>query len=82
MIPVTLPAAGRVDITVDWTSFSNELGFFLRKGDRVVVEAQVALEKPRRESAEGLAAGPYRLEVFGIGSGKETATYEVRFTPR
>jgi hypothetical protein len=88
LIPITIPSSGLVDITVDWTSFGNRMGFLLWEGacaaspcpGRLLVDPQDGFVKPQRESAP-LAAGDYTLQITGTGSGQETATYEVRLTP-
>jgi hypothetical protein len=89
LIPVVIPRSGRVDISVDWTSFGNRMAFFLWEGScaaspcpgRLVVDAQLGLLKPRRESVADVAAGEYTLRVGGVGAGQETARYEIRLTP-
>jgi hypothetical protein len=90
LIPITLPADGRVDITVDWSSSGNRMYPVLWEGacaaspcpGRLVIGGgQAKFVKPRRESVPDLAAGDYTLHIGGIGSGQETATYEVRLTP-
>jgi hypothetical protein len=86
-LPLTLPTAGKVEITVDWTHLENDAGFFLWEGvcrtgpcpGRLVIEAQARQVKPRRESAS-LPVGPYSLAVLIIG-GNDTLRYEVRLTP-
>jgi hypothetical protein len=89
LIPIVLPRSGRVDIAVDWTSLGNRMAFFLWEGSctaspcpgRLVVDAQLGPMKPRRESAADLSAGEYTFRVGGVGTGQETARYEVRLTP-
>ena len=48
---------------------------------RRIIEFQSTLVKPHRESVDNLAAGTYTLNFGGIGSGSETAIYEIRLTP-
>ena len=44
-------------------------------------QSQLGLTKPHRKSAEDLAAGEHTLRVGGVGSGQDTARYEIRLTP-
>jgi len=89
LIPITLPTAGRVDMTVDWISIGNQLGLVLWEGactadpcpGRLLGDKQIQYSKPRRESIPDLPPGDYTLRISGIGSGQETASYEVRLTP-
>jgi hypothetical protein len=88
-IPITLPASGRVDVAVDWTTLGMLVGFFLNEGDcaaapcpgKLVAEAQLGSSKPVHGSVADLPAGDYTLRVSAVGSGQQTATYQVRLTP-
>jgi hypothetical protein len=95
LIPVALPRAGRVEVTVDWTSLRNDLGFFLWEGacpevpcpGALVIDAQLGSVKPRRETVDDLEAGEYTLRIFGVTPvsaaevpAPETASYEIRLT--
>jgi hypothetical protein len=89
LIPIVLPRSRQVDISVDWTSFGNQLGFFLFEGPcatspcpgRPFGNPVLGSRKPYRESLPGLASGEYTLRLGGVGTGQETARYEVRLTP-
>jgi hypothetical protein len=94
LIPVVIPRAGRLEITIDWTSFRRNLGFFFWKGSCVevpcpgelLVDAQLGSVKPRREAVDDVEAGDYTLEIFGDtpvedGVAPETARYEIRLPP-
>jgi hypothetical protein len=88
LIPVTVPRDGRLDISVDWTSFTSSMAFFLREGacsaspcpGRLVVNGQIRNTKPHRESAD-VTVGEYTFWISGSGSGEDTASYELRLTP-
>jgi hypothetical protein len=90
-IPFTLPAPGRVDVTVNWTSFSNNLDFSVWKGicsalpcsGRNLLGVRLGPIKPVRGSAN-MPAGDCTLVIGGAGpsgGGHDTARYQVRLTP-
>jgi hypothetical protein len=89
LIPIVLPRSGRVDISVDWTSFGNTMAIDLWEGSctaspcpgRLIISPQLGVMKPVREFVNDLGAGEYALRVGGVGAGQETARYEVRLTP-
>jgi hypothetical protein len=89
-IPVAVPAAGRLDITVDWDIVGNLASFQLWQGTcsadpcsgpLVVNEPYLTPTKPRRESVDDVAPGRYTLQIGMVGSGSDTARYEVLLTP-
>jgi len=89
-IPVSLPAAGRVDIVVDWSSPLNKIIFSFYKGNGTcrqfpcpgaVVEDLIGERvKPLPASADNVPPGDYTLWV--AGTPVETVRYEVRLTPK
>lgn len=92
-IPFELPAgAGRLDITVDWSSVSNHGDVFLYRGACAGNSVCAGLDfiplpsvqerKPVFKGATNLAAGTYSIRVDNLGPGADVLRYEVRATPR
>ena len=87
--PFTIPAAGFLDVVVDWPDFSATFSPFVYEGaclvspctgPRIIDGSNLRYVKPRRESAR-VAAGDAALAVWGVGTGTRTVRYEVLFTP-
>jgi hypothetical protein len=92
LIPVALSRTGRVEVTVDWTSFQSSVTFWLYEGEcaatpcagRAVAAHQVssANVKPLRVVADNAPAGPYTLRLRHSEGPTNTVRYEVRLTPQ
>jgi hypothetical protein len=88
-IPFTLPAAGHVDVTIDWESPLNRLDFSAYQGScstvpcagDIVMTSQQYDVKPIT-GYNTLSVGDYTIRIDNLGPGSETARYEVRLTPR
>jgi hypothetical protein len=92
-IPFALPQdANQIDMTVDWTSVLNTVGFVLYQGNcsgnsfcgglQLIPLPEVTGVKPLRKSTRNLSAGPYSIRIDNVGPGAETVRYEVRLTPK
>jgi len=91
VVRFTTTAAGRLDVTVDWTFASNDLDIGLFAGsctaqqvvDRLCgasVASAETLNKPERLSLANMAAGAYTLVVDHLGSRNESISYQVTLT--
>lgn len=90
-IPFTTTAAGRLDVTVDWTFATNDLDVYLARGacsfDQFVTNqctlvtfSESRTAKPERLAFPGAAAGSYVLLVGNRGPADESAAFQVVLT--
>lgn len=86
----TTPASGRVEVTVDWTSPTNNIDVYVTKGTCTVdqvndrtcnfaILSESTTARPEKLSAT-LDAATYSLMIGNRGPTTETASYEVTFT--
>jgi hypothetical protein len=90
-IDVTVPRAGRVEVTVDYGSASNQILLWLTdrqcsftlfdRDDCDYLVKSLEGPKPRTMSASNVQPGTYTLFVANDGPGDETITYRVTVTP-
>lgn len=86
----TISAAGRVDVTVDWTFAANDvdIGVFngtctatqLVAGSCAPVTVSDSVNKPERISLANAAAGNYTLGVENVGPSDESVSWQVTLT--
>jgi len=83
--------AGRLEVTVDWTSPANNLDIFLTLGlcdpDQlqagactVIGTAESPSAKPERITVNGAVNGLFTLFVVNLGPGTESFSYRVQVT--
>lgn len=81
-------AGGRVDISVDWTSPSNDVDVYFYRGtcapldgfnDRceILGKADSTNSKPERLSVPNVAAGTYTMLIYNYGPGSDTVSYRI-----
>jgi hypothetical protein len=83
-ISFTLPAAGNVDVTLDWVSPLNNVSLVLFQGvcstvpcpGNLVATARNDHVKPRVVSSR-VAAGDYSIRIDNLGPGAEVCRYQV-----
>ena len=88
-INFNVPAAGTVDVTVDWLSPLDLIDFSVYRSPctaigtcgMIVMTSNAGFVKPLRGS-NNLSAGDYTIRIDDNGSGPETVHYVVRLTPR
>ena len=85
--PVT--GSGRLDLTLDWTNASSPMGLYLvpagtcsldefnLRSCNFLVRSEPGGPKPRRVSAQNLAAGNYRYLVGNFASADESAALQI-----
>ena len=81
--------AGLLDVTVDWTSASNDLFTVLARDSCTCfdilgqfdcdIRGRITNEKPGRLTLTG-PAGAYTLVVINLGPGAESASYQIGLT--
>jgi hypothetical protein len=83
----SLPAAGNVDVTVDWISPLNNVSLVLFQGTcstpscpGFVATVRDDHVKPRVAS-RSVAAGDYSIRIDSLGPGAESCRYQVRLRP-
>ncbi len=83
-----LNASGRVDISVDWTSPSNDVDVYLYRGTcsaldgfnercEIVEKADSTNSKPERLSVANVAAGIYTMLIYNFGPRSDTVSYRI-----
>ena len=81
-------AGGRVDISVDWTSPSNDVDVYFYRGtctvldgfnDRceILAKADSTNSKPERLSVANVAAGTYTMLIYNWGPRSDTVRYRI-----
>jgi hypothetical protein len=84
-------AAGRLDVTVDWTFASNDLDIAIFTGScaaqqivdllcGVPAGLSETLNKPERLSLAGASAGDYTLAIDHLGARDESISYQMTLT--
>jgi hypothetical protein len=92
MEQITTNAAGRLDVTVDWTFATNDIDVLITRGVcsfdqlengqcNIAAFSVSATAKPERISVSGAAAGTYTLFVENLGPGDDSASYQVVLSP-
>jgi hypothetical protein len=90
--PIVTTAAGRLDVTVDWTFASNDIDVLIARGAcsfdqfdngqcNIAAFSISTTAKPERISVSGAAAGLYTLFVENFGPGDDSASYQVVLSP-
>ena len=90
-IPFTTSAAGRIDVTVDWTFATNDVHVYLVRGDctfeqfvarqcTIVTFSESTIAKPERLTAPGSSAGNYLLLIGNAGPADESVAFQVVLT--
>jgi hypothetical protein len=85
------PAAGRLEVTVDWTFASNDIDIAVFAGSCTATQIinlacgapaafSDSLNKPERLSIASAAAGAYTLGIENLGPGNESLSYQVTLT--
>jgi hypothetical protein len=86
-VSFTVPAAGNLDVTVDWVSPLNSIGIVVFQGvcstvpcaGGIVAGVRDDHVKPRVASSR-VAAGDYSIRIDSLGPGAEMCRYQVRLT--
>jgi hypothetical protein len=90
-IPFSTTAAGRLDVTVDWTFATNDVDVYLVRGACVFEQfvanqcavatfSESASAKPERLTLSGAAAGSYELLIGNRGPTDESVAFQVVLT--
>ena len=90
-IPFTTSAAGRINVTVDWTFATNDVDVYLVRGActfeqfvanqcTLVTFSESTTAKPERLTASGAAAGNYLLLIGNAGPADESVAFQVVLT--
>ena len=91
LFPVTLTAAGTLDVTASWAAQANDVEFAIHQGtctfSNLGTTACVSVMESGKPTTRGatitkaLAAGNYTMLIVNYGPGAESGTYQIGFTP-
>jgi hypothetical protein len=86
----SVPDSGRLDVTLDWTFPSSQIGFYVvpantcttieqfnARSCNFVVRAEPSAAKPRKISTPSVAAGNYRLLVADFSDDDESVSIQI-----
>ena len=90
--PLGTTETGAFDVTVDWTFATNDIDFFLARGNcsfaqfiadqcAFAASSTSTTAKPERVRLANQPAGTYTLVVANFGPDDESIAYQVVFTP-
>jgi hypothetical protein len=86
----SVPDSGRLDVTLDWTYASSDIGFYLvpantcttieefnARSCNFLVRSEPSATKPRKISTPGFAAGNYRWLVANLSDQDESVSFQI-----
>jgi len=86
----SVPDSGRLDVTLDWTNASSQIGFYLvpvntcttieefnARSCNFLVRSEPSTTKPKKISTPNFAAGNYRWMVANYSAEQESASLQI-----